>query len=49
MKAKKKKSNTRFRTFNGRDNYNIELSCSHTVGGTRDLHIKNAPGAILSK
>ncbi len=34
MKAKKKKSNTRFRTFNGRDNYNIELSCSHTVGGT---------------
>ena len=24
----------------GRDNYNIEFSCSYTVGGTCDLHIK---------
>lgn len=38
--SKEEKSNTRFRTFNGRDNYNIELSCSYTVGGTRDLHTR---------
>ena len=34
MKAKKKRVIPGFRTFNGRDNYNIELSCSYTVGGT---------------
>ncbi len=42
MKAKKKRVIPGL-TFNGRDNYNIELSCSYTVGGTCDLHIKNAP------
>ena len=42
MKAKKKRVIPGL-DFQWRDNYNIEFSCSYTVGGTCDLHIKNAP------